>query len=86
MRISYSDLTMQKVDENTTYTDRISIAGDTSGENLTIVDVRLSDEREFFCQVNGLAAGNGEGRTHLKVFSKSSSFPPQVWLHNCKSL
>lgn len=77
VRISYSDLTMQKVDENTTYTDRISILGNTSSETLTIVDVRLSDEREFFCQVNGLAAGIGEGRTHLKVFSKSaSSFPP----------
>ncbi|XP_017315494.1 cell surface glycoprotein MUC18 isoform X1 [Ictalurus punctatus] len=76
VRISYSDLTMQKVDENTTYTDRISIAGDTSGENLTIVDVRLSDEREFFCQVNGLAAGNGEGRTHLKVFNPPE--PPMI--------
>lgn len=76
MRISYSDLTMQKVDENTTYTDRISIAGDTTGENLTIVDVTLLDEREFFCQVNGLAAGIGEGRTQLKVFSKSASFQP----------
>ncbi|KAI5608367.1 cell surface glycoprotein MUC18, partial [Silurus asotus] len=73
IRISYSDLTMQKVDHNTTYTDRISIAGDMTGENLTIVDARLSDEREFFCQVNGLAAGNGEGRTHLKVFN-----PPET--------
>lgn len=72
---------MQKVDKNTTYTDRISVAGDASSENLTIVDVRLSDEREFFCQVNGLAAGTGEGRTQLKVFSKSASFPPQVWLY-----
>lgn len=79
MRISYSDLTMQKVDENTTYTDRISIVGYPNGENLTIVDATLSDEREFFCQVNGLAAGTGEGRTNLKVFSKSASFPAQVW-------
>lgn len=78
MRISYSDLTMQKVDENTTYTNRISIAGSNSSETLTIVDAKLSDEREFFCQVNGLAAGNAEGRTHLKVFSKSASFPGQV--------
>ncbi|XP_027034569.2 cell surface glycoprotein MUC18 isoform X2 [Tachysurus fulvidraco] len=76
VRISYSDLSMQKVDENTTYTDRISIAGDTSAENLTVVDVTLSDEREFFCQVNGLAAGNGEGRTHLKVFNPPE--PPLI--------
>ncbi|XP_026871691.2 cell surface glycoprotein MUC18 isoform X1 [Electrophorus electricus] len=68
VRISYSDLTVQKVDENTMYTDRISVAGDSDGENLIIMDVKLSDEREFFCQVNGLAAGNGENRTHLKVF------------------
>ncbi|KAK3527376.1 hypothetical protein QTP86_021921 [Hemibagrus guttatus] len=72
VRISYSDLTMQKVDENTTYTDRISVIGYPNGENLTIVDATLLDEREFFCQVNGLAAGNGEGRTNLKVFN-----PPQ---------
>ncbi|XP_060769441.1 cell surface glycoprotein MUC18 isoform X2 [Neoarius graeffei] len=75
-RISYSDLTMQKVDNYTTYTDRISIAGDTSSENLTIVDVRLSDEREFFCQVNGLAAGIGEARTYLKVFNPPE--PPMI--------
>ncbi|TSP36115.1 Cell surface glycoprotein MUC18 [Bagarius yarrelli] len=76
VRISYSDLTMQKVDRNTTYTDRISIAADTSGENLTIMDVTLSDEREFFCQVNGLAAGNGEGKTLLKVFNPPE--PPMI--------
>ncbi|XP_062844705.1 cell surface glycoprotein MUC18 isoform X2 [Trichomycterus rosablanca] len=68
VRISYSDLSMQKVDENTTFTDRISVAADKDGEILTIVDVRLSDEREFYCQVNGLADGSEEGRTHLKVF------------------
>ncbi|KAG7314543.1 hypothetical protein KOW79_021846 [Hemibagrus wyckioides] len=76
VRISYSDLTMQKVDENTTYTDRISIVGYPNGENLTIVDATLSDEREFFCQVNGLAAGTGEGRTNLKVFNPPE--PPIV--------
>ncbi|XP_076867199.1 cell surface glycoprotein MUC18 isoform X1 [Brachyhypopomus gauderio] len=68
VRISYSDLTVQKVDENTMYSDRIAVAGHGSGENLTVADVRLSDEREFICQVNGLASGNGENRTHLKVF------------------
>lgn len=73
-RISYSDLTMQKVDENTPYTDRISVAALANGESLTVVDVQLMDERDFFCQVNGLAAGIAEGRTHLKVFSKSNSF------------
>lgn len=65
---------MQKVDENTTFTDRISVAADNDGEALTIVDVRLLDEREFFCQVNGLEAGSEEGRTYLKVFGKSLAF------------
>uniref|UniRef100_A0A3B1J7N2 Cell surface glycoprotein MUC18-like n=1 Tax=Astyanax mexicanus TaxID=7994 RepID=A0A3B1J7N2_ASTMX len=73
VRISYSDLTMQKVDENTNYTERISVAGDSGGENLTIVDVKLSDEREFFCQVDGLAAGSNEGKFHLRVFGESAS-------------
>ncbi|XP_072530519.1 cell surface glycoprotein MUC18 isoform X2 [Salminus brasiliensis] len=76
VRISYSDLTMQKVDENTNYTDRISISGDSGGENLTIVDVKLSDEREFFCQVDGLAAGSNEGKFHLRVFDPPE--PPVI--------
>ncbi|XP_022534813.2 cell surface glycoprotein MUC18 isoform X1 [Astyanax mexicanus] len=76
VRISYSDLTMQKVDENTNYTERISVAGDSGGENLTIVDVKLSDEREFFCQVDGLAAGSNEGKFHLRVFDPPE--PPVI--------
>ncbi|KAL0192556.1 hypothetical protein M9458_010852, partial [Cirrhinus mrigala] len=68
VRISFSDLTMQKVDENTSYSNRISVRSNSDGETLTIQDVKLSDEREFFCQVSGLAAGNGESRTLLKVF------------------
>lgn len=62
---------MQKVDEDTSYSNRISVRSNSDGETLTIHDVKLSDEREFFCQVSGLSAGNGEGRTFLKVFGKS---------------
>lgn len=87
VRISYSDLTMQKVDEDTSYSDRISVQPNSDGETLIIQDVKLSDEREFFCQVSGLAAGNGEGRTLLKVFGKSfphvsriSSLNGLIWL------
>ncbi|KAG1957420.1 cell surface glycoprotein MUC18 isoform X1 [Pimephales promelas] len=76
VRISYSDLTMQKVDEDTSYSDRISVQSNSDGETLTIQDVKLSDEREFFCQVSGLAAGNGEGRTLLKVFDPPE--PPVI--------
>ncbi|XP_050964768.1 cell surface glycoprotein MUC18 isoform X2 [Labeo rohita] len=76
VRISFSDLTMQKVDENTSYSNRISVRASSDGETLTIQDVKLSDEREFFCQVSGLAKGNGEGRTLLKVFDPPE--PPVI--------
>ncbi|XP_016377258.1 cell surface glycoprotein MUC18-like [Sinocyclocheilus rhinocerous] len=76
VRISFSDLTMQKVDENTTYSDRISVRSNGDGETLTIQDVKLSDEREFFCQVSGLSAGSEEGKTVLKVFDPPE--PPVI--------
>uniref|UniRef100_A0A671QF12 Melanoma cell adhesion molecule a n=1 Tax=Sinocyclocheilus anshuiensis TaxID=1608454 RepID=A0A671QF12_9TELE len=66
-----NDKTLTKVDENTTYSDRISVRSSSDGETLTIQDVKLSDEREFFCQVSGLSAGSEEGKTVLKVFGKS---------------
>uniref|UniRef100_A0A673LJV3 Melanoma cell adhesion molecule a n=1 Tax=Sinocyclocheilus rhinocerous TaxID=307959 RepID=A0A673LJV3_9TELE len=66
-----NDKTLTKVDENTTYSDRISVRSNGDGETLTIQDVKLSDEREFFCQVSGLSAGSEEGKTVLKVFGKS---------------
>ncbi|XP_031427393.1 cell surface glycoprotein MUC18 isoform X2 [Clupea harengus] len=72
-RISYRDLTIERVDEGTDYTDRITVAGDSNSETLTVLTVKLSDEREFFCQVNGMAAGNGERKTHLAVFD-----PPEA--------
>ncbi|XP_030648834.1 cell surface glycoprotein MUC18 [Chanos chanos] len=71
-RISYSDREQQKVDDDTDYTGRITVTGDDVRETLIIHNVQVSDDREFFCQVNGFVAGNGEGKTHLKVFA-----PPQ---------
>ncbi|XP_051552081.1 cell surface glycoprotein MUC18-like isoform X2 [Myxocyprinus asiaticus] len=76
MRISYSDLTMQKVDTNTSYSNRITVRSNSDGETLTVQDVKLSDEREFFCQVSGMAAGNGEGKTLLRVFAPPE--PPVI--------
>ncbi|XP_070839474.1 cell surface glycoprotein MUC18 isoform X2 [Chaetodon trifascialis] len=73
MRIFYSDGTEQMVDNNTDYSGRIQVTSDQQGTQLIIQDVQLSDEREFFCQVNGLAAGNAEGKTHLRVFA-----PPEA--------
>ncbi|XP_070992470.1 cell surface glycoprotein MUC18-like [Oncorhynchus clarkii lewisi] len=74
-RIYYRDNTEQKVDDGTEYTGRITVSdiGDQEGVLLTIQDVQLTDEREFFCQVNGMAAGSGEGKTHLRVFD-----PPEA--------
>lgn len=61
------------MDDGTDFTGRITVSdiGDQEGVLLTIQDVQLTDEREFFCQVNGMAAGNGEGKTHLRVFGKT---------------
>lgn len=70
VRIFYSDSRQQVVDNKTDYSGRIQVTSDQQGIHLTIQDVRLSDEREFFCQVNGLAAGSAEGKTHLRVFGK----------------
>ncbi|XP_040908454.1 cell surface glycoprotein MUC18 isoform X2 [Toxotes jaculatrix] len=73
MRIFYGDDSQQVVDNNTEYSGRIEVTSDQHGTQLNIQEVRLSDEREFFCQVNGLAAGNAEGKTHLRVFA-----PPEA--------
>lgn len=73
MRIFYGDGSQQMVDNGTEYSGRVEVTSDQQGSRLLIRDVQLSDEREFFCQVNGLAAGNAEGKTHLRVFA-----PPQA--------
>uniref|UniRef100_A0A8C4ZBF7 Ig-like domain-containing protein n=1 Tax=Gadus morhua TaxID=8049 RepID=A0A8C4ZBF7_GADMO len=71
-RIFYSDNDQEMVDGDTEYSTRIQVNSDPQGSVLTLQDVLLLDEREFICQVNGLAAGNAEGRTNLRVFA-----PPQ---------
>ncbi|CAL8275965.1 unnamed protein product [Arctogadus glacialis] len=71
-RIFYSDNDQEMVDGDTEYSERIQVNPDPRGSVLTLQDVLLLDEREFICQVNGLAAGNAEGRTNLRVFA-----PPQ---------
>lgn len=73
MRIFYGDNRQQMVDNNTDYSGRIDVTSDQQGSRLIIQDVKLYDEREFFCQVNGLDAGNAEGKTHLRVFA-----PPEA--------
>ncbi|XP_030602977.1 cell surface glycoprotein MUC18 isoform X2 [Archocentrus centrarchus] len=68
-RIFYGDASTQVVDNNTDYSGRITVVWDQKETRVTIQNVKLSDEREFFCQVSGLAAGNAEGKTHLRVFA-----------------
>ncbi|XP_047463812.1 cell surface glycoprotein MUC18 isoform X2 [Mugil cephalus] len=68
-RIFYDDGTQQLVDKDTDYSGRIDLVSDQQGSRLRIQNVQISDEKEFVCQVNGLAAGNAEGKTHLRVFS-----------------
>ena len=79
------------VDNNTDYSGRIEVTSDQQGTQLTIHDVQLFDEREFFCQVSGLAAGNAEGKTHLRVFGKEAQERLSVtdkafWLRKIQSL
>ncbi|XP_034077680.1 cell surface glycoprotein MUC18 isoform X1 [Gymnodraco acuticeps] len=69
IRIFYGDGDQQIVDNNTDYSGRIEVTSDGRESKLSIQDVRLQDEREFLCQINGLSAGNAEGRTHLRVFA-----------------
>ncbi|KAM4545307.1 cell surface glycoprotein MUC18 isoform 2-T2 [Odontesthes bonariensis] len=73
VRIFYADDSQQIVYNNTDYSSRIEVTSDKMGTRLIIKDVQLSDEREFLCQVNGLAAGNAERKTHLRVFA-----PPEA--------
>ncbi|XP_060942310.1 cell surface glycoprotein MUC18 [Limanda limanda] len=72
-RIFYFDSNVSTADNNTDFTGRVQVTRDPEGTVLTIQDVQLSDEREFFCQVNGLEAGAAEGKTHLRVFA-----PPEA--------
>ena len=59
-------------DNNTEYSSRVQGTRDSEGTVLTIRDVQLSDEREFFCQVNGMEYGVTERKTSLRVFGKKA--------------
>lgn len=51
-----------------------SDADDRRGETvLTIMDLKVKDEQEFACQVDGMSAGMQEHRTMLKVFGTNAS-------------
>lgn len=73
VRISYADSSQQMVDNHTDYSERIQVIPGQRGNRLSLQQVQLSDEREFFCQVNGLAAGTAEGKTHLRVFGTAAT-------------
>lgn len=58
------------VDDYTDYSGRIQVTSDKRATRLVIQEARLADEKEFFCQVNGMVAGSAEGKTHLRVFGQ----------------
>lgn len=58
------------VDEGTGYRGRMEVTSDSQATRLIIQETLLTDEKEFFCQVNGMAAGSVEGKTHLRVFGE----------------
>ncbi|TWW75198.1 MUC18 Gicerin Melanoma cell adhesion molecule Melanoma-associated antigen, partial [Takifugu flavidus] len=72
-RIFYGDDSQTMVDENTDYSGRIQVTSDKQASRLVIQEARLTDEKEFFCQINGMVAGSAEGKTQLRVFA-----PPQA--------
>ncbi|XP_018598436.2 cell surface glycoprotein MUC18-like isoform X1 [Scleropages formosus] len=53
---------------DTDFTDRISVRHTNRSVILTINNVKLTDEGEFICQLNGTSTGIEEGKTQLKVF------------------
>ncbi|XP_071376643.1 melanoma cell adhesion molecule b isoform X3 [Centroberyx affinis] len=71
-RIYYQDATTNIVDRGTPFTDRIKVIGSVAKGELVLIitDVQLEDELDFICQINGVTAGNGEGRTQLRVFER----------------
>lgn len=69
-RIFYGDDSQTMVDENTDYSGRIQVTSDKQATRLIIQEARLADEKEFFCQINGMVAGSAEGKTHLRVFGQ----------------
>lgn len=72
-RVYYADNVLSMVDNGTDFTGRMNAVADHHSTQLLIRDVRLSDNVVFVCQVNGLAAGNAESKTRLRVFA-----PPQA--------
>ncbi|XP_061669053.1 cell surface glycoprotein MUC18 isoform X2 [Syngnathoides biaculeatus] len=73
IRIYYAADNIVIVDPGTEYTGRIQVTFDQHKIQLTILEVELSDNREFICQVNGLSDGTMERRPHLRVFA-----PPEA--------
>ncbi|XP_047449196.1 melanoma cell adhesion molecule b isoform X2 [Mugil cephalus] len=68
-RIYYQDSMGNYADQNTRFTDRISVnsTGDTNVV-LTIRDVTLKDEVDFICSISTFTGESGKGRTKLRVF------------------
>lgn len=69
-RIFYGDNSHSTVDPNTGYSARVKVASHRGSTQLLLPEAALLDQKEFFCQINGMAAGSVEGKTHLRVFGQ----------------
>ncbi|KAM8835386.1 cell surface glycoprotein MUC18 isoform 2-T2 [Synchiropus picturatus] len=76
VRIFYGDNNINVVDSDTDYSNNMQVIIESHGTVLSISDVRLLDDRVFYCQVNGVAAGMDERKTHLRVFATPE--PPVI--------
>lgn len=72
-RIFYGDHSQTMVDQDTDYSGRIEVVSDRRATRLVLPEAALADEKDFFCQINGMAAGSVEGKTHLRVFGQSTA-------------
>ncbi|XP_023648225.1 cell surface glycoprotein MUC18 isoform X2 [Paramormyrops kingsleyae] len=77
-RIYNSNITVSLSDELPDFVGRINISWDSDDDRqgetvLTIMDLKVKDEQQFACQVDGMSAGMQERRTWLKVFESPDS-------------
>ncbi|KAG7335718.1 hypothetical protein KOW79_000411 [Hemibagrus wyckioides] len=64
-RVAFRSLTDSAIDKDTLLTDRVTMETDMT---LVISSVKVTDERSFFCQVDGGPVGTSEAETKLRVF------------------
>lgn len=61
----------EAAEQNTPFTDRISLNVTGTAAVLVIRDVGVKDNLEFICVIKTITPEEAEGRTKLQVFSKT---------------